>query len=181
MVFIWRMEGEQRAIARHFHSLLSVRQRATYALLDFALTPSGGDHSISPESSDGLASVGTILPRRKGRPVAGRLFRYFLQIWLGGSGLFPHHVVHPAASPDPAPQKASLCPRSLYDPPPQRYNRLRKADVAQLVEQPIRNRQVSGSTPLVGSSLLLCPIRPSFFANYDAYHIRYRVIHCFLW
>ncbi len=28
-----------------------------------------------------------------------------------------------------------------------------KADVAQLVEQPIRNRQVSGSSPLVGSSL----------------------------
>ena len=28
-----------------------------------------------------------------------------------------------------------------------------KADVAQLVEQPIRNRQVSGSTPLVGSIL----------------------------
>src|SRR5438445_5457790 len=28
----------------------------------------------------------------------------------------------------------------------------RQADVAQLVEQPIRNRQVSGSTPLVGSS-----------------------------
>ncbi len=27
-----------------------------------------------------------------------------------------------------------------------------KADVAQLVEQPIRNRQVSGSSPLVGSS-----------------------------
>jgi hypothetical protein len=26
-----------------------------------------------------------------------------------------------------------------------------KADVAQLVEQPIRNRQVSGSSPLVGS------------------------------
>jgi hypothetical protein len=28
---------------------------------------------------------------------------------------------------------------------------LLKADVAQLVEQPIRNRQVSGSSPLVGS------------------------------
>ena len=26
-----------------------------------------------------------------------------------------------------------------------------QADVAQLVEQPIRNRQVSGSSPLVGS------------------------------
>jgi hypothetical protein len=29
--------------------------------------------------------------------------------------------------------------------------KLLKADVAQLVEQPIRNRQVSGSSPLVGS------------------------------
>ena len=28
-----------------------------------------------------------------------------------------------------------------------------KADVAQLVEQPIRNRQVIGSSPIVGSSL----------------------------
>ncbi len=28
-----------------------------------------------------------------------------------------------------------------------------EADVAQLVEQPIRNRQVSGSSPLVGSIL----------------------------
>jgi hypothetical protein len=28
-----------------------------------------------------------------------------------------------------------------------------QADVAQLVEQPIRNRQVSGSSPLVGSIL----------------------------
>ena len=33
------------------------------------------------------------------------------------------------------------------------YNRV-QADVAQLVEQPIRNRQVSGSSPLVGSSIL---------------------------
>jgi hypothetical protein len=28
----------------------------------------------------------------------------------------------------------------------------RNADVAQLVEQPIRNRQVTGSSPVVGSS-----------------------------
>ena len=30
-----------------------------------------------------------------------------------------------------------------------------QADVAQLVEQPIRNRQVSGSSPLVGSIVLI--------------------------
>lgn|GEM_PF-1819872 len=29
---------------------------------------------------------------------------------------------------------------------------LKEADVAQLVEQPIRNRQVTGSSPVVGSS-----------------------------
>jgi hypothetical protein len=40
-----------------------------------------------------------------------------------------------------------------------------KADVAQLVEQPIRNRQVSGSSPLVGSSLLII-YHPSF-ASYS--------------
>ena len=36
-----------------------------------------------------------------------------------------------------------------------RYNR-READVAQLVEQSIRNRQVIGSSPIVGSSKFLC-------------------------
>ena len=35
------------------------------------------------------------------------------------------------------------------------YNRC-KADVAQLVEQSIRNRQVIGSSPIVGSSKFLC-------------------------
>jgi hypothetical protein len=40
----------------------------------------------------------------------------------------------------------------LYRPEIGRYNRPRKADVAQLVEQPIRNRQVTGSSPVVGSS-----------------------------
>jgi hypothetical protein len=40
----------------------------------------------------------------------------------------------------------------LYRPEIERYNRPRNADVAQLVEQPIRNRQVTGSSPVVGSS-----------------------------
>jgi hypothetical protein len=35
----------------------------------------------------------------------------------------------------------------------ERSKTLHEADVAQLVEQPIRNRQVSGSSPLVGSIL----------------------------
>ena len=34
--------------------------------------------------------------------------------------------------------------------------RWKQADVAQLVEQSIRNRQVIGSSPIVGSSKFLC-------------------------
>jgi hypothetical protein len=35
-----------------------------------------------------------------------------------------------------------------------------KADVAQLVEQLIRNQQVNGSSPFVGSSLFLSVLNP---------------------
>ena len=45
-----------------------------YPDLDFALTPSGADHKISPESSDGFASVGTILPRERAALLPGGLF-----------------------------------------------------------------------------------------------------------
>ena len=38
-----------------------------------------------------------------------------------------------------------------------------QADVAQLVEQPIRNRQVSGSSPLVGSILSKTPSKKLLF------------------
>jgi hypothetical protein len=58
-------------------ALLSGWKPFTCSFPDFALTPLGANHTISPESSDGLASVGTILPKRKSRPVAGRLFRVF--------------------------------------------------------------------------------------------------------
>ena len=44
---------------------------------------------------------------------------------------------------------------SLYRASCSIYNR-RKADVAQLVEQSIRNRQVIGSSPIVGSTKFLC-------------------------
>ena len=94
--------------------------------MDFALTPSGADHKISPESSDGLASVGTILPRRRGRPVAGWPFPFF------GPPI--------ATTPD-----------RRYNPT--RNVQTERADVAQLVEQLIRNQQVIGSSPIVGSSL----------------------------
>jgi hypothetical protein len=41
---------------------------------DFALTPPPPKHSISPESSDGLASVGTILPKEEATLLPGGLF-----------------------------------------------------------------------------------------------------------
>ena len=39
----------------------------------------------------------------------------------------------------------------LYPRRTQRYNHIRKAEVAQLVEQLIRNQQVIGSSPIFGS------------------------------
>ena len=47
-----------------------------YGVLDFALTPSGTDHKISPESSDGFASVGTILPKEEAILLPGGLFAF---------------------------------------------------------------------------------------------------------
>ena len=96
--------------------------------LDFALTPSGGDHKISPESSDGFASVGTILPREEAALLPGGLFvspeRYFWPI-------FTHSRTLDTI-------RQGTCKRG-------------RADVAQLVEQLIRNQQVIGSSPIVGS------------------------------
>jgi hypothetical protein len=60
---------------------------------------------------------------------------------LDGREKFRHAPAHKLASP-------SLF--TLLSPP---FRIDKKADVAQLVEQPIRNRQVSGSSPLVGSIL----------------------------
>src|SRR5450432_339969 len=55
--------------------------------------------------------------------------------------------------------------RRVYCARRQRYNHRGKADVAQLVEQPIRNRQVSGSSPLVGS-IRRHPPRPATCSPY---------------
>ena len=57
---------------------------------------------------------------------------------------------------------------------------IKKADVAQLVEQPIRNRQVTGSSPVVGSTRSLTPYFPSRFISSQKNHlhqIRYLFIH----
>ena len=42
----------------------------------FALTLRNGPHSISPESSDGFASVGTILPNEEAALLPGGLFAF---------------------------------------------------------------------------------------------------------
>jgi hypothetical protein len=48
-----------------------------------ALTPNFANHSISPESSDGFASVGTILPKEEATLLPGGLFA-FLDTTFGG-------------------------------------------------------------------------------------------------
>ena len=102
----------------------------------FALTPLGRPLKISPESSDGFASVGTILPR-EGLPCCrAALFIYRANAQRGIL------LTEPGAS----------CALDT----PARTGILREfrapADVAQLVEQLIRNQQVTGSSPVVGSS-----------------------------
>ena len=52
-----------------------------------------------------------------------------------------------------------LVPRTsylLYVPTPSRLELMKQADVAQLVEQSIRNRQVIGSSPIVGAISSSC-------------------------
>src|ERR1700761_7663769 len=95
--------------------------------MDFALTPSEANHKISPESSDGFASVGTILPKEKAALLPGGLF------------IFPGGEL----------DDLYACEEPRYNPTRHRSSR---ADVAQLVEQLIRNQQVIGSSPIVGSS-----------------------------
>jgi hypothetical protein len=48
-----------------------------------ALTPNFANHNISPESSDGFASVGTILPKDEATPVAGWPCRFLRTTFVG--------------------------------------------------------------------------------------------------
>ena len=114
----------------------------------FGLTPLGAAHKISPESSDGFASVGTILPREEAALLPGGLF------------VFLHLLPNGPRSPVLYAWRARR-----YNP--RRYVQWRRADVAQLVEQLIRNQQVIGSSPIVGS------ISVSFLAF--AYRVWYRL------
>ena len=91
------------------------------------MTPSGRKLILSPESSDGFASVGTILPSEKAAPLPGGLL--ISSVLLSAS--FETAFARPR--------------RSRYNEP------AAIADVAQLVEQLIRNQQVNGSSPFVGS------------------------------
>jgi hypothetical protein len=57
---------------------------------------------------------------------------------------------------------------------PRCYSRV-SAEVAQLVEQPIRNRQVPGSSPGLGSRILPFPVALSSVSGSDtprAFHLR---------
>jgi hypothetical protein len=67
--------SEQKNNLAQMELTLSRTTSTTYRAGYFALTPSGANHSISPESSDGLASVGTILPSEEATLLPGGLFR----------------------------------------------------------------------------------------------------------
>jgi hypothetical protein len=72
------------------------------------------------------------------------------------AGIFIHTMVNHPAFAKNAKGWGTLSRKNGSEDSPDPFGKLdqaHKADVAQLVEQPIRNRQVSGSTPLVGSSI----------------------------
>ncbi len=132
------------------------------------MTPSAPKHSISPESSDGFASVGTILPKEKAAPLPGGLFmspcdricllrshcfdvcnQFGRRMLLSGECIARcSRVFH--VSPSGGVQ-VSVAAMTLRRRTRKIKSQMSKADVAQLVEQPIRNRQVTGSSPVVGS------------------------------
>src|SRR3984957_9876368 len=100
----------------------------TYDGRVLALTRHFAKLSISPESSDGFASVGTILPREEAALLPGGLFVFPP----------PHFWPFFTRSRTLDTIRQGTCKRG-------------RADVAQLVEQLIRNQQVIGSSPIVGS------------------------------
>ena len=57
-------------------NIVTVLYSSTYICPDLALTRFFANHSISPESSDGLASVGTILPKEGAALLPGGLFAF---------------------------------------------------------------------------------------------------------
>src|ERR1043166_9264569 len=82
--------------------------------------------------------------------------------WRGGSALLGIRASHTAAATAAAMPAAAAIPRlsrtraSIRAAPTGMLEYRVQADVAQLVEQSIRNRQVIGSSPIVGSILRFC-------------------------
>jgi hypothetical protein len=62
----------------------------TYGGRVLALTPDFAKLSISPESSDGFASVGTILPKEEATLLPGGLFVFLEGAGEGFGGRFPN-------------------------------------------------------------------------------------------
>ena len=63
--------------------------RETYSSQVLALTRHFAKLSISPESSDGFASVGTILPKEKATLLPGGLFAFSVRLLWDSGGEFP--------------------------------------------------------------------------------------------
>ena len=124
------------------------------------MTPSAPKHSISPESSDGFASVGTILPKEKAAPLPGGLFMSFrcqfssnCVVRLSAISTIENSRMSGMEWPLCRPSHALCCfGVALLHRVRTLESRESKADVAQLVEQLIRNQQVIGSSPIVGSN-----------------------------
>ena len=93
---------------------------------------------MQPESSDGFASVGTILPEERAALLPGGSFR------------FCRHVRPRIPRKAPARQWPHLW-RALRETGATIQSD-EQAEVAQLVEQLIRNQQVVGSSPTFGST-----------------------------
>ncbi len=102
---------------------------------------------MQPESSDGFASVGTILPEEGAALLPGGSFRFCSQI--------SSPTQTRAAASNSQIASAPLPPRN---PTVQSGE---EAEVAQLVEQLIRNQQVVGSSPTFGSILFLPALPPA--------------------
>ena len=135
------------------------------------MTSPPGAPSMQPESSDGFASIGAILPTKEATLLPGGffLFRPVLAS-RGGGGLFIATVGAYGCLCGPAIcllqllhlgffrscSNFSILPQLLsqvgFTPIQSPCTiKLRQAEVAQLVEQLIRNQQVTGSSPVFGS------------------------------
>ena len=108
-----------------------------YFGLDFSLTLPSPAPTMQPESSDGFASVGTILPEERAALLPGGSFRFW-------------HQVRPEIVRKATVGHLRHSARALRETGATIQSD-EQAEVAQLVEQLIRNQQVAGSSPAFGS------------------------------